>query len=154
MPKHETYNPDLLHPELSHQIIGAAFDVHNELGPGWDEWDYHRAILNALQIIPFADDIQYFIKAGWKPAVRIAGFQPALSLNRVSCVFGIRGLTAESHSSNRLVQRHEASFCSCRSFAEFRKIKTDVTRSSSLNSPFVDFIHSLEKQDAHETTAK
>jgi GxxExxY protein len=44
------YNPDLLHPELSHQIIGAAFDVHNELGPGWDEWDYHRAMLNALQI--------------------------------------------------------------------------------------------------------
>jgi hypothetical protein len=38
------------------------------------------------------DDIQYFIKAGWKPAVRIAGFQPALSLNRVSCVFGMTHL--------------------------------------------------------------
>jgi GxxExxY protein len=62
------YNPDLLHPELSHQIIGAAFDVHNELGPGWDEWDYHRAMLNALQI---------------------------------------RGLTAASHSSKRLMHRNE-----------------------------------------------
>jgi hypothetical protein len=30
-----------------------------------------------LFVIPFADDLQYLIKAGWKPAVRIAGFQPA-----------------------------------------------------------------------------
>jgi GxxExxY protein len=49
MLKPKTYNPDLLHPELSHAIIGAAFDVHNELGPGWDEWDYHRAMLEALR---------------------------------------------------------------------------------------------------------
>jgi hypothetical protein len=40
-------------------------------------------------VISLADDTQYFIKAGWKPAVRIAGFQPALSLNQMSCVFGI-----------------------------------------------------------------
>jgi GxxExxY protein len=45
----ETYNPDLMYPELSHAIIGAAFDVHNELGPGWNEWDYHRAVLSALK---------------------------------------------------------------------------------------------------------
>jgi hypothetical protein len=43
-----------------------------------------------LFVIPFADDIQYLIKAGWKPAVRIVGFQSALFLNRISCVFGIR----------------------------------------------------------------
>jgi len=48
MLKPKTYNPDLKHPELSHSIIGAAFDVHNELGPGWDEWDYHRAMLESL----------------------------------------------------------------------------------------------------------
>jgi hypothetical protein len=30
--------------------------------------------------IPFANDIRYVIKAGWKPAIRIAGFQPAQSL--------------------------------------------------------------------------
>lgn len=45
----KTYNPDLRHPDLSHEIIGAAFDVHNVLGPGWDEWDYHRAMLEALK---------------------------------------------------------------------------------------------------------
>lgn len=48
MPHAGTYNPNLLYPELSHQIIGAAFDVHNGLGPGWNEWDYHRAMLDAL----------------------------------------------------------------------------------------------------------
>jgi len=32
--------------------------------------------------MPSADDIQYLVQAGWKPAVRIAGFQPALFLSR------------------------------------------------------------------------
>ncbi len=45
----KTYNPDLQYPELSYAIIGAAFDVHNELGPGWNEWDYHRAMLSVLK---------------------------------------------------------------------------------------------------------
>lgn len=43
-------NGHLLYPKLSYEIIGAAMDVHNELGPGWDEWDYHRAMLAALEI--------------------------------------------------------------------------------------------------------
>lgn len=38
----------LLYPELSYSIVGAAMDVHNDLGPGWDEWDYHRAMIEAL----------------------------------------------------------------------------------------------------------
>ena len=45
----KTYNPGLKYPELSHAIIGAAFDVHNELGSGWNEWDYHRAMLITLK---------------------------------------------------------------------------------------------------------
>jgi len=39
----------VLYPELSYEIIGATMDVHNELGPGWDEWDYHRAMLSSLE---------------------------------------------------------------------------------------------------------
>ncbi len=38
----------LLYGELTHVIIGAGMDVHNLLGPGWDEMDYHRALLRAL----------------------------------------------------------------------------------------------------------
>lgn len=38
----------VIYPELSYSIVGAAMDVHNELGPGWNEWDYHRAMIEAL----------------------------------------------------------------------------------------------------------
>jgi len=38
----------VLYPELSHAIVGCAMAVHSELGPGWDEIDYHRALRLAL----------------------------------------------------------------------------------------------------------
>ena len=41
-------NKKLLHGELTRLIIGAGMDVHNALGPGWDEMDYHLAMLKAL----------------------------------------------------------------------------------------------------------
>ena len=41
--------PEILHSELSYEIVGAAMDVHNELGPGWDEESYHRAMLHAFK---------------------------------------------------------------------------------------------------------
>ena len=38
----------VLFPELSYAILGAAMDVHNALGPGWDEEACHIALLHAL----------------------------------------------------------------------------------------------------------
>lgn len=43
------HQEELLLPELSYSIVGAAIAVHNDLGPGWDEWDYHRAMIRALE---------------------------------------------------------------------------------------------------------
>src|ERR1035437_6004652 len=35
---------DLVYPELSFKIVGCAFDVYNELGYGYPEKDYQRAL--------------------------------------------------------------------------------------------------------------
>ena len=40
---------DLLYPELSYQIVGALFDVFNELGPGLRESSYYRATRIAFE---------------------------------------------------------------------------------------------------------
>jgi GxxExxY protein len=40
---------DLLYPQLSYQIIGCAYDVFNELGPGHPEKVYQRAMAVALR---------------------------------------------------------------------------------------------------------
>jgi len=40
---------DLLFPELSYEIVGAAFDIHNELGPGHPEAVYQKAYSIALK---------------------------------------------------------------------------------------------------------
>ncbi|MDP3014876.1 MAG: GxxExxY protein, partial [bacterium] len=39
---------DLLYPELSYEIIGAAFDVYNLLGEGHHEKYYQKALAEAL----------------------------------------------------------------------------------------------------------
>ena len=39
---------ELLHGNLTGQIIGAFFDVYNELGHGFSELVYHRAVVVAL----------------------------------------------------------------------------------------------------------
>lgn len=49
MMRKKIQNDDVLYPDLSYSIIGAAMDVHNGLGPGWDEWDYHRAMIQSLE---------------------------------------------------------------------------------------------------------
>lgn len=40
---------DLVYPELSYEIIGALFEVHNELGPGHHERYYQRALVKELK---------------------------------------------------------------------------------------------------------
>lgn len=42
-------NNTVIYPELSYKIMGAAMDVHNQLGPGWDEDAYHSALVHALR---------------------------------------------------------------------------------------------------------
>jgi GxxExxY protein len=39
---------DSLHQRLSYEIVGVLTDVHNNVGPGWDEYPYHEAVLAGL----------------------------------------------------------------------------------------------------------
>lgn len=40
---------DLVYPELSYKIIGIMFEIYNELGPGYQEKHYQRAISEAFK---------------------------------------------------------------------------------------------------------
>ncbi len=49
---------DTPYDDLTHKIIGLAMEVHNELGPGFNEETYHHAmmiVLNETQI-PFVHE--------------------------------------------------------------------------------------------------
>lgn len=57
---------DLLFPELSYQLIGVLFDVHNTLGYGYQEKYYQKAIAASLKRIqiPFREQALIEIKVG------------------------------------------------------------------------------------------
>jgi GxxExxY protein len=56
-----TNRDDLLYPELSYEVVGAAYDVHNSLGGGLLEKVYQKAFAVALRKreIAFAEQIHY-----------------------------------------------------------------------------------------------
>jgi GxxExxY protein len=51
----------LLHSELTGLIIRAFYDVYNEIGPGFNEAPYSRAMAVALQYfgVPFEREVRY-----------------------------------------------------------------------------------------------
>ena len=57
---------ELLFPELSYQLVGVLFDVHNTLGYGYQEKYYQKAIAASLKIIqiPFREQVLVEIKVG------------------------------------------------------------------------------------------
>jgi GxxExxY protein len=50
---------DLIYPELSYQLIGILFEVYNQLGPGYHEKYYQRAIVVELERcnLPFEEQV-------------------------------------------------------------------------------------------------
>jgi len=57
---------DLVHKELTGQIIGAAFEVYNLLGYGFLEKVYENALIKELQIRGLNFKAQYPIKVKYK----------------------------------------------------------------------------------------
>jgi GxxExxY protein len=52
---------DLIYPELSYAILGCAFDVHNQIGPGQLEKTYQKAFRAAFasRNIPVQEQVYY-----------------------------------------------------------------------------------------------
>jgi len=46
----EKTNTDLVYPELSYKIIGILFDVYNQLGYGYQEKYYEKAVATSLKL--------------------------------------------------------------------------------------------------------
>ena len=57
---------ELVHRELTGQIIGAAFEVYNLLGYGFLEKVYENALIKELQIRGLSFKAQYPIKVKYK----------------------------------------------------------------------------------------
>lgn len=49
---------DIIYPELSYKIMGILFDVHNKLGPNFQEKYYQKAIAEKFKLveIPFVKE--------------------------------------------------------------------------------------------------
>ena len=61
---HELKRSDLLYPELSFQIVGCAYEVHNELGFGFKESIYQKALAIAFKEknLLSAEQVHYKVK--------------------------------------------------------------------------------------------
>lgn len=60
---------ELLHEELTKEIIGAAFEVHNELGYGFLEKVYQRAMQVELLHRGFAAAMEFPIQVRFRGAI-------------------------------------------------------------------------------------
>lgn len=57
--KSKLWRKDLVYPELSYKIVGILFEVHNQLGTGYPEKIYQRAVAQRLRQIhvPFSEQV-------------------------------------------------------------------------------------------------
>jgi len=56
--------PELIYPELSYRIIGICYDVYNELGGGYQEKYYQRALKERLkrESLDFKEQLKFDLK--------------------------------------------------------------------------------------------
>lgn len=60
---------DLIYPELSYQIVGILFEVYNQLGSGYHEKYYQRAIATELKRCNLSFKEQVFIPLRFKKEI-------------------------------------------------------------------------------------
>ena len=52
--------------EITHKIIGCAMEVHKQLGPGFQEYIYHRALEKEVKLQEVKFESEYEIKIYYK----------------------------------------------------------------------------------------
>ena len=60
------YKSDLLYPELSYQVVGILFDIFTELGYGYRENQYQKAVEVALKSIKLGYEKELPVKISYK----------------------------------------------------------------------------------------
>lgn len=71
--KTEIRRKDLVYPDLSYKIVGVLFDVYNELGFGYSESHYQKAVAVALKEKNI-DQVNSYLKSFDKKLVILANF--------------------------------------------------------------------------------
>lgn len=69
MVKHIIKRKDLLYPDLSYKIIGALFNVYNNIGSGHREIIYQRAIAIELKNLNIPYDEQLYVSVNFRDKV-------------------------------------------------------------------------------------
>jgi GxxExxY protein len=54
------------HEDVTHKIIGCAMEVHRQLGPGFQEYIYHRALEKEFKLQHISFESEYEIKIFYK----------------------------------------------------------------------------------------
>lgn len=74
MQKLKIKRPDLVHPEVSFKIINALFQVHNELGYGFSEKTYQKAVAIALKKLGLTFNEQVYAPVSFQGQQVAKGF--------------------------------------------------------------------------------
>jgi len=98
-PRDESRYP---HWELSRRILGAAFEVHNELGPGFLEKVYEVAMLYELSQAGIRAKAQAEITVTYKGQVAGSYFADILVEDRVICEVKALQTLAPAHEAQLL----------------------------------------------------
>ena len=57
---------NIIYPDLSYKIMGAIFEVHKTLGPGFKESIYEKALIKELRLRGFKIEVQKSIPVIYK----------------------------------------------------------------------------------------
>jgi GxxExxY protein len=93
-------NADFLHGNLTHRVLGCAYEVHSRLGPGLLESAYKACLLHELSLHRLSYKSEVLVPIRYKEAQLDAGYRADLIVESVVLV--------ELKAVERLLSIHEA----------------------------------------------